>query len=110
LGQLQTTAPQKGYAPPVRSITRQDPLPPYDSPSSAPSSRNAPSGKHRDFWIWSREETHRYFLAGGGRDVEFDALWTVAIRGREKCDKSIDDRTYAGAGSGISYLVAGRKP
>ena len=38
------------------------------------------------------------------------ALWTVAIRGREKCDKSIDDRTYAGAGSGISYLVAGRKP
>jgi hypothetical protein len=38
------------------------------------------------------------------------ALWTVAIRVREKCDKSIDDRTYAGEGGGISYLVAGRKP
>lgn len=84
-------------------------LPPYDSPEQRAELEERAERKHRDFWIWSREETHRYFLAGGGRDVEFDALWTVAIRGREKFDKAIDDRTYAGAGGGIGYLVAGRK-
>src|SRR5260370_2946703 len=77
-------------------------LPPYDSPEQRAELEERAERKHRDFWIWSREETHRYFLAGGGRDVEFDALWTVAIRGREECDKAIGDRTCAGTGGGRS--------
>jgi SAM-dependent methyltransferase len=85
-------------------------LPPYDSPEQRAELEERADRKHRDFWIWSREDTHRYFLAGGGRDVEFDALWTVAIGGRDKVDEAIADRTYAGAGGGIGYLVAGRKP
>ena len=34
---------------------------------------------NRDFWNWSRKDTHRYFLAGGGREDEFDALWSTAV-------------------------------
>jgi hypothetical protein len=68
--------------------------------------------RYRDLWGgWSREDTHRYFLAGGGgHDDEFDALWSVAISGNERFDKAIAVRTYAGAGGCITYLVAGRKP
>ena len=66
--------------------------------------------EHRDFWIWSREDTHRYFLAGGGRDGEFDALWALATSGGDEFNKAVDERTYAGAGGAVGYLIAGRKP
>jgi hypothetical protein len=86
-------------------------VPPYESPEERATLEEHADFKHRDFWIWSREDTHRYFLAGGGRDGEFDALWLVAISGTDKFDKAIADRTYAGGtGAGIGYLVAGRKP
>lgn len=85
-------------------------LPPYDSAEQRAALEERADLKQRDFWIWSRENTHRYFLAGGGRDGEFDALWSAAIGGIDRFDKAIADRTYAGAGGGICYLVAGRKP
>ncbi len=85
-------------------------LPPYDSPAQRATVEERADFKHRDFWIWSREDTRRFFLAGGGRVGEFDALWSVAIVGNDKFDKAIAERTYVGAGAGICYLVAGRKP
>ena len=85
-------------------------LPPYDQPEQRAMLEEHADLKQRDFWIWSREDTHRYFLAGGGREGEFDALWSVAIGGSDRFDKAIAERTYAGAGGGIGYLVAGRKP
>ena len=85
-------------------------LPPYDSSEQRAMLEEHADLKQRDFWIWSREDTHRYFLAGGGREGEFDALWSVAIGGIDRFDKAIAERTYAGAGGGIGYLVAGRKP
>jgi hypothetical protein len=51
--------------------------------------------EHRGFWLWSREDTHRYFLAGGGREGDFDALWSVAIGSDRKFDQAIAERTYA---------------
>src|SRR5580704_13610072 len=44
-------------------------LPPYDSPEQRAALEERADLKQRDFWIWSRDDTHRYFLAGGGRDV-----------------------------------------
>lgn len=85
-------------------------VPPYDTPAQRAALEEREDFKHRDFWIWSREDTRRFFLAGGGRQCEFDALWLVAIGGNDKFDKAIAERTYAAAGAGICYLVAGRKP
>ena len=85
-------------------------LPPYRGVEERAMLEERADLKHRGFWIWSREDTHRYFLAGGGRDGEFDALWSVAIASDRKFDQAIAEGTYAGAGGGISYLVAGRKP
>jgi SAM-dependent methyltransferase len=85
-------------------------LPPYDTPEQRFTLEELADFEHRDFWIWSREDTHRYFLAGGGSGQEFDALWSVATGANEKFDKAIAARTYASAGGTINYLVAGRKP
>ena len=59
--------------------------------------------EHREYWIWSPEDTQRYFFAGGGREGEFDALWSVAIASDRKFDRAIAAGTYAGAG-GVSQL------
>jgi SAM-dependent methyltransferase len=85
-------------------------LPPYRSVEERAMLEERADFKNREFWVWNREDTHRYFLAGGGREGEFDALWSVAIASDRKFDQAIDAGTYAGAGGGISYLVAGRKP
>src|SRR5215471_11617250 len=85
-------------------------LPPYDSPEQRATLEGRSDFKHRGFWIWSPEDTRRYFLAGGGLEADFDALWLVALGSGDKFDRAIADRTYAGAGAAISYLVAGRKP
>ena len=85
-------------------------LPPYGSLEERAMLEERADLEHREYWIWSREDTYRYFLAGGGREDEFDALWSVAIASDRKFDKAIAAGTYAGAGGGISYLVAGRKP
>ena len=86
-------------------------LPPYDSAVGRAALEERADFKHRDFWIWSREDTRRYFIAGGGRDGEFEALWLVAIGGNDKFDKAIANRTYVGCrDAGIGYLIAGRAP
>jgi SAM-dependent methyltransferase len=85
-------------------------LPPYGSPEERAVLEERADLKQREFWVWNREDTHRYFLAGAGREGEFDALWSGAIVSEGRFDKAIAEGTYAGAGGGISYLVAGRKP
>jgi hypothetical protein len=84
-------------------------LPPYETSAQRAMLEERADFKNRDFWIWNHEDTRRYFIAGGGRESEFEALWSVAISGNEKFDKAIADHTYAAAGAGISYLVAGKK-
>ena len=85
-------------------------LPPYDSPEQRAMLDEHADFTDRDFWIWSRADTHRYFLAGGGRDDEFEALWETATSGNETVSRAIADRTYSAGGGGLVYLVAGRKP
>ena len=87
-------------------------LPPYNSPAERATLEERADFKHRGFCSgWTREDTRRYFLAGGGHEGEFEALYLVAIDGSDKIDKAIADRTYAGReGAGIGYLIAGRKP
>jgi hypothetical protein len=85
-------------------------LPPYDRPEQRAMLDESADFDAREFWIWSRDDTHRYFLAGGGGDDEFDELWALALSGNEEIKKAIAAKTYAYAGGGIGYLVAGRKP
>lgn len=85
-------------------------LPPYDGAEQRAMLEERSDLNARDFWIWSRADTHRYFLAGGGREGEFAALWSIAISGSATVDRAIAERNYAGVGAGVGYLIAGRKP
>jgi hypothetical protein len=64
----------------------------------------------RDFWRWSKDDTRRYFAAGGGREDELAPLWTMVTEDGDKFLAAIAARTYAGSGAAIQYVVAGRKP
>jgi hypothetical protein len=85
-------------------------LPPYSAPEQRALIEEMLDFAQRSHWIWSPEETRRYFTAGGGSEGEFEALWaTAAAAGRRGAD-AIAKGTYSSAGGSICYLVAGRKP
>jgi SAM-dependent methyltransferase len=85
-------------------------LPPYSSPEQRAILDEIASFRVRDFWIWSLQDTHRYFMAGGGRESEFERLWTIAVEGGARIESALGNGTYSCAGGSVSYLVAGRKP
>ena len=60
-----------------------------------------------DWWVWSREEAKRYFLAGGGREDEFEPRWLE--ESRETARELAANRLHT-AGGGIHYLISGRRP
>lgn len=53
----------------------------------------------RGFWIWSRDETLRYYLAGGGADG-FDALWTRCRRARARDVEALRRGSFTSASRG----------
>ncbi len=85
-------------------------LPPYGSPDQRATLEERDDFEARDFWIWSRHDTRRYFLAGGGSDGELDHLWAIAMSGSGELRKAVAEGTYASAGGVVCYIVAGRKP
>lgn len=85
-------------------------LPPYATAAEQALRAQIIDWADRDFWIWSREDTRRYFLAGGGDIGEFELLWNLAIGlSRAEADALRGGR-YHGAGGSICYLVSGTKP
>ncbi len=84
-------------------------LPPYSTIEQRAVLEEREDFQSRDFWIWNRGDTLRYFLAGGGADTQFDALWTSVTGGAERFEKAMADRTYSHSGAALNYLVAGRK-
>lgn len=84
-------------------------LPPYSTPEQRAMLEERKDFEARDFWIWNRDDTRRYFLAGGGAENQFDALWASATGGADRFEKAVADRTYSHSGAALNYLVAGRK-
>jgi hypothetical protein len=84
---------------------------PYRTPG-----QTAPLEERRDFdtrgfWIWSRDDTLRYFLAGGGVKAEFEAPWASVTRRAERFETAIAERTYpADARREIHHLHQGGSP
>lgn len=63
-----------------------------------------------NWWVWSREEAKRYFLAGGGHENEFEPRWERRLKeSRETARELTASRLHTGGG-GIHYLVSGRRP
>lgn len=59
---------------------------------------------------FTKDETRRNFLAGGGQDSEFDDLWVRELARREQLRTAIREKTYDDGGGPLLYVVAGSKP
>jgi len=84
-------------------------LPPYRSRRELLNKEQLLDWGRREFALWSREDTERYFLAGGGREGTFVKLWQVAVDLQRRSCAAIEAGTEELAGTGTFLLVSGRK-
>lgn len=85
-------------------------LPPYETPEEKAIIAEIAEHDRVDRWVWDRSETRRFFLAGGGREDEFDDLWEMMRAQRREALKAIAARTYSTAGGALCYCASGLKP
>jgi SAM-dependent methyltransferase len=60
-------------------------------------------------WAWSRDETRRFYLAGGGSEAEFDDAWERRRVESRAVLTAIENGTFTALGGPIMYLVGGRR-
>lgn len=66
------------------------------------------SGK--EFWIWDKDETKQYYVAGGGDLSDFEYYWQQALNSGKSVGAAINENAYHAAGGSLMYLIAARKP
>lgn len=92
---------QSGHASPL--------IPPYESAAQRALRDQILDWAARDFWIWSKADSQRYFLAGGGSLPEFEQLWALAKDlARAEADGLKQENLYSAGGS-VCYLFAATK-
>ena len=84
-------------------------VPPYRSTFERAAADEILDTAVREIWIWPRDQTHRYFLAGGGAEPEFDDLWALVIGQRHRVAQAIRENRYSCAGGGLFYVAWGWK-
>jgi SAM-dependent methyltransferase len=84
--------------------------PPYSSPEQAASVEARATALAEERCFWSREETRRYFLAGGGDAAAFSSAWSASLRETRTEVAAIRRGALSTAGGSMMYLVAGIKP
>jgi SAM-dependent methyltransferase len=84
--------------------------PPYESAEERTCVEEERDFFERGLWIASREVMRRRYIAGGGKELEFDELWTHARDLQRRVLEAIDAGRYVRAGGSLFYLAWGRKP
>jgi SAM-dependent methyltransferase len=95
----------------VRQNDRGWPMvPPYDSPSQRAQADEILDMAERKMWIWDEATTRRYFLAGGGTEIDFAPKWAAAVAHQRRAADAIRAETFSCSGAGLFYLVWGWRP
>jgi SAM-dependent methyltransferase len=84
--------------------------PPYSSPEQAASAEARATALSDERWFWSRDQTRRYFLAGGGEASAFPDRWSASLAEMRAELAAIHSGALSTAGGNMMYLVAGMKP
>lgn len=85
-------------------------LPPYASEAERAQADEIVDMDDRDLCVWTRDETEKRFLAGGGPAAEFAGLWDAAMRSRRRVADRVREKTWSVSGGGLFYVAWGRKP
>ncbi len=83
-------------------------FPPYDQPHQRAELAQLKDWHAREFWMWDKDKTRRYFLAGGGTEHDFNLHWQQAGQQMAAEIAAMDAGTYHCGNAAITYLVAGR--
>ncbi|MFO0615575.1 MAG: methyltransferase domain-containing protein [Polyangiaceae bacterium] len=95
----------------IRMTDRAGPMiPPYATPAERALAEEMIDHDERDLWVWSYADTKIRFLAGGGPEPSFDALWGIAMDVRKRVAQAVKEKRYAASGGGLFYVGWGRKP
>jgi SAM-dependent methyltransferase len=93
-------------------------LPPYREPSGRAALEEALQFAERDIWIWPKEETRRYYVAGvevsAGAEASdpaqsFEADWRQAMEVERSRVQRLLRRELSEMGGHLLYLLAARK-
>ncbi len=85
-------------------------LPPYVGDAQRAEVDETLDRDRRDIAIWDRDETLRYFLAGGGSADDFDVAWAGACVRLRRAAAAMRAGTFRSAGGAVTYCISGRKP
>ncbi|MEW5737755.1 MAG: class I SAM-dependent methyltransferase [Myxococcota bacterium] len=83
--------------------------PPYADPEARASVVEAKDELRRGIWLWDREETRRYFVAGGGEERAFDAEYSRGLAAAGRVVEAYERGTEFSVGAGFFLLASGRK-
>ncbi len=83
--------------------------PPYDSKEQKVLISQSKDWSEKEFWIWDKNETKKYYLAGNGNPDLFDFFWDIAMKSSKENVEAINNKNFHSAGGGMMYLVSGYK-
>lgn len=84
-------------------------IPPYDTVEQKINVKQVEEWSENEVFIWNREESLEYFLAGGGAKEDFDDFWELARKNSSRFKNGIIQRKLHTAGGVVFYLISGRK-
>ena len=84
-------------------------IPPYKSREEILAINQIKKWLLEDFWIWSKIDTYRYFLAGGGKEDTFEDLWAKATNLTKRFLNGIQEGTLSTSGGNLIYCISGVK-
>jgi hypothetical protein len=84
-------------------------VPPYLSQDQRVNIQQMRDWAKREFIGWDRDEVRGYFIAGGGREGEFDRYHQLLLQDAQDAIQAIDSGRYHSAGGGLTYLIAAQK-
>ncbi|PWT79198.1 MAG: hypothetical protein C5B58_14145 [Acidobacteria bacterium] len=64
-----------------------------------------------DAWLGfgPRQNALRFYKAGGGRDADFDNLWSQAMLNQKNILAALESKTYSGSRGVLMYLISAKK-
>ena len=69
-------------------------VPPYSSPFERAEVEEILDAVDREIWIWDQATTRRYFLAGGGSELDFPQRWSMSTHGSTSCRSTRSNWRY----------------
>ena len=84
-------------------------IPPYCSNEEQVLLKQIKDWEGQEILVWPRDETKRYFLAGGGSESEFEEIWRKLIKDSKANMEAIKNEALSSTNATVMYLISGQK-